>query len=359
MKLRCKKYPQEFNNKETSEGRQLKCSYDVVWSLKTLTINVASKSVDDRTRKFSTLSKRIQRDRQQSNYAGYFEDYMKNDAKKKKVISLFAGIKKLVKNFKAHRYKEYFQNDIATLRKEHTNPRYLSVCTFFSLRKRRKKENFIDVMGTTNKILKLLPADINIERKINNIDLCHSDNSTNGCTESCKSDEAIKNWNKNRQNNKMNTKFYGHNTDLNYKIYYKDSTVNVQGNNNEHSKMKQICKKQNSRKSSLSATLFYCLQNVRNYFGPRNKITCSSTNRAHPTYMVMNFEETHLEHDYHVAPVTFCGITAKKGNIRFNTEMENSRNYRLSSYLLEREWMVKHHEISIKSAVRFYLPTFN
>lgn len=357
---------------------------DTVCSWKTESIDVASKSIDDRTRKFSTLSKRIQRDRQHCNYAGYFENYMKSDAKTKKSISLFASFKRLLKNFKAHRYKECSQNVNPTKGNENTNSRSVSKCTFFSLRKRRKKKSFIDCLENKRKtVLMLPPADTNIERKINYINIRNSENGRNEFyNERNYEDKAIRHWNTHKdENNRKDTRYYDHNrsTDLTYKIYYNDLTVDQHENKKTNKKdlgVKTICNKQDSRKSSFSTSLCYYIQSVMNYFGPKNKIAASS-DRRHQTYMVMNFEKSDFEHGYNMTPATLSSLCAKRGNSHFK-EIESSRNYRLSSYLSEREWMVKQLdykrclrnglqrivsisecEISIKSAVRFYIFTFN
>lgn len=354
FKVRRKIYEQDIKQKETQNHIQVKCNDNVVQSLNPESINVTNKSIDEKTKKFSTLSKRIQRDRQHCNYDGYFENYIKNDAKEKDAVTLYTSIKRFLKNFKAHRYKDCSQDGNITKQNKNTNSLSSSKYSLFSHRKRRKKKNFTDYFEDKSAAIFTFDSpEIIIERKINCIDICNSefDTDTNGLSEGlynerCYLDKTITNWNKLEDedygNNKTTVNYYGNNesTDLTYNItYYTGLTVDQ----HEHKNLdeKKNCNK-DCRKSSFNTSLCYFFQSFIHHFGSRNKISPSSE-RRHQTYMIMNFEKSDVKRDYNMKPTTLSDISPKTINPHLK-DIENSRNYRLSSYLAERDWMVKHNE---------------
>lgn len=352
FKIRRKIYEQDIKQKET-HNIQLNCNDNLVQTLKPAMIEAANKSIDDKTKNFSKLSKRIQKDRQHCNNGGYFENHIKSDAKDNKTVTLYASFKKFLKNFKAHRYKEFFLDGNATKENKTTNSLFPAKYSLFCFRKRRKKKGYTDYLEIKTTAISILDSpEINIERKINSIDICNSEYGTDTkrlsedfYNERCYSDKAIRNWNKledgNTREDKTTVNYYGYNrsTDLTYNItYYTGLTVDKNKNNTDIDEKKN-CNKENCRRSSFNTSLCYYFQNFIHHFGSRNKIA-SNSDRLHHTYMIMNFEKSEFKPDYNMKPTTFCGLSSKKTK-PYLKEIENLRKHRLSSYLAERDWMVK------------------
>ncbi|XP_026323167.1 DC-STAMP domain-containing protein 2-like [Hyposmocoma kahamanoa] len=87
LKVRRKIYEQDIKQRETINCIQVKRIDNMMQSLKPESIDIANKSIDNKTKKFSTLSKRIQRDRQHCN-DGDFQNHIKNDDKENKIATL-------------------------------------------------------------------------------------------------------------------------------------------------------------------------------------------------------------------------------------------------------------------------------
>lgn len=342
--IRSKIYVQDIKQRGIQNYIQLKCNDNVVQSLKPENIDVANKSIDEKTRKFSTLSKRIQRDRQHCNYSGYFENHIKDDANENITATLYRYFKRFLKNFKAHRYKEYFLKDSATKPNKTTKSPSPSKYSIFSLRKRRKKKSFVDYIEHQEATIYTLNTPV--ERKINSIDICNSQCGTDtnrrlskGLNNGrCHSNKTITNRNKLEDKNerKHKTTKNGHNriTDITYNI---TCCTGVTVDRHEE---KANCNKENCRKSNFNTSLCYYFHSFIHRFGSRNKVV-SYSDRRHQTYMIMNFEKSDFKPEYKIKPTTLLSAKAAKPHLK---EIENSRNYRLSSYLAERHWMAKQNE---------------
>lgn len=387
FKVRRKVYEQVNKQRETTNFIQIECNNNMVQSLKPESTDVANKSVDDKTKKFSTVTKRIQKDRHHCNYDGNFENHIKNDAKEKNTTSLCATFKRFFKNFKAHRYKECTL-DGNTKQNETKNSVSLSKSSLFSFRKRRKKKSFSDYLeNKSTAIFTLDSTEINIERKINYIDICNSECSTDNnrlsegfYNEKLYSDKAIKNWNKledeNNRGDKTTVNFYGHrNTDLTRNItYYTDLTVDQHEKNNKDLDENKNSNKEYCKKSRFNTSLCYFFQSFVHHLGSKNKIA-SNSDRRNQTYMIMNFEKSDFKSHFNMKPTTLNSVSAKLAYSHIK-EIQQLRNYRLASYLAECDWRVNYFEyrnclrtglqklfsiseceISVPCLVRFY--TFN
>lgn len=353
LKVRRKIYEQDIKQRETINCIQVKRNDNMMQSLKPESINVANKSIDNKTKKFSTLSKRIQRDRQHCN-DGHFQNHIKNDDKENKIATLYASLKRFLKNFKAHLYKEC-SLDGYTKQSETTNSLFPFKYTFFNFRKRRKKEmsaNYLENKMATN--FTLDSPEMNIERKINCIDICNSefDTDNNRLSEgfyngSFYSNKAIVNWNKledeyNRKD-KTSVKYYGHrNTDLTYNVTYYTGLAVDRHENNKHIHENKNCNKQNCNKSIFNTSLCYLFHTFIRYFGSRNKIA-SNSNGRNQNYLIMNLEQSGCKPDYNMKPIIANDISANLANSHLK-EMENSRKYRLATYLAEYDWKENHIE---------------
>lgn len=346
-------------------------------SLKPESTDVANTSIDNKTKNFSTLSKRIQRDRQHYN-DGHFENHIKKDAKENKIATLYAGFKRFLRNFKAHLYKEY-SLDGNTKENITTNSLFQSKYYFFNLRKRRKKKSSTDCLENKQAAITLDCPDINIERKINYIDICNSEYGANTnelskdfYNKSFHSDKAIINWNKledeNNRTDKTTLKYNGHrNTDLTCNItYYTGLAVDPHENKKDLDK-NRICNKEYYKQSIFNTSLCSLFHNFTHYFGSINKMVSNYSHR-HETYMVMNVAKCDFKSDYYTNPGIRSGINAKL------KEIEDLRNYTLTSYLAEYDWKenqlgsrnrletdlkrllsISKCEISIQCVVRFYI----